>query len=231
MYYLCFIYFLLNHEFQSKYKEIFFVFRKQNDKTIAKMNCIANESLYMANGYDLLAVGVSVVMGGILYGWNSGFTSGFGFFIVAQFIMALAYIILMCCLAEIASAISFSGGSYGLSRVKLGFYMGFLVGYLELMQYSMYSASTIFYISDILTTACNLSKWYQPFFWFAFYAFCFFLAIQGRKWWYMNNFLVITTILMIIIYVFGSIPWVNIKNASLQNSSKLSDTSNWFQGN
>jgi ethanolamine permease len=120
-----------------------------------KLNDSAEEISSMANEYDLWAVGVSVVIAGILYGWNSGFSSGFGFFMVAQFIMALAYIILMFCLAEIASAISFSGGSYGLSRVILGFYIGFLVGYLELMQYAMYSASTIFGISNTLATLCN----------------------------------------------------------------------------
>jgi amino acid transporter len=148
-----------------------------------------------------------------------------------QAFMAIAYVQLMFCLAEIASAISFSGGSYGLSRVILGFYTGFLVGYLELMQYTMYSASTMFYMSNIITTQFNINQWYEPLLWTLFYMLFVVVLTRRKTWWNMVVYFTLLNILLIVIYIFGSLQWVNIKNASLQNSSKLSDNSNWFQGN
>ena len=53
-------------------------------------------------------------------------------------LMALSYIILCACLAEIGSAIPCRGGNYGLSRVVLGFYLGFMVGALQVRLYLMY---------------------------------------------------------------------------------------------
>lgn len=44
---------------------------------------------------------------------------------------------------ELCSAVSFSGGTYGLARVVLGFYSGFMIGTLELLEYTLMATASI----------------------------------------------------------------------------------------
>ena len=64
--------------------------------------------------------------------------------------MALSYVVLCACLAEIGSAIPCRGGNYGLSRVVLGFYVGFMVGVLQLLEFILYASAAVLYVSQVL---------------------------------------------------------------------------------
>jgi amino acid transporter len=185
-----------------------------------------------ANAFDLWAVGVTVVLGGQLIGWNSGLFVGFGTFAIAQGLMAFSYICLMFCLAEITSMISFSGGAYGLARVVLGFYVGFLVGYFELLEFTMYSSATIFYISIRICETFALNFWFQPLFWIIFYSACLFAVhCEGRFFWNLNIFFAVSCIILVLIYSCGSMQWIDFsKNASLHRNNDSESASNWFAG-
>ncbi|KDO28071.1 hypothetical protein SPRG_20229 [Saprolegnia parasitica CBS 223.65] len=65
-----------------------------------------------------------VVMGGQLYGWNVAFTTGFLQFFLCQFLTDAAYVVCMASAAKDAGKIAFSGGSYGLARITIGYYAG-----------------------------------------------------------------------------------------------------------
>ena len=71
---------------------------------------------YLGNGYECMLLGVTTVLGGQLYGWNAGFSSGFGSYFVGQVMVGLAYIVLLSCLGEMSATLAFPGGTYGVAR-------------------------------------------------------------------------------------------------------------------
>lgn len=83
---------------------------------------------HLFSSYGVCALAITTVIGGQYYEWNKYLSDGFGFFIVAQVLMALAYVIYVFTMAEIVSAFPFSGGGFGLARVAQGYYVGFLIG-------------------------------------------------------------------------------------------------------
>ena len=77
--------------------------------------------------------------------------------------MALSYVVLCACLAEIGSAIPCKGGNYGLSRVVLGFYVGFMVGALQLFEFILYASAAVLYISQVFKLLSFVSRQYVSF--------------------------------------------------------------------
>ncbi|OQR90633.1 Amino Acid-Polyamine-Organocation (APC) Family, partial [Thraustotheca clavata] len=79
-----------------------------------------------AGAIHVASLGIVAVIGGQYYGWNAAFATGFVPFFVSQILTGIAYVVYMSCTAEICGKIAFSGGSYGLSRVTLGYYCGYM---------------------------------------------------------------------------------------------------------
>lgn len=61
------------------------------------------------NGFDLWALGITIVIGGQYFGWNVGLGMGFGSFLIAFILVALAFTILSFSLAELSGVIPFGG--------------------------------------------------------------------------------------------------------------------------
>ena len=57
----------------------------------------------------LWSLGISIVIGGQYIGWNETLRSGFGSTLIATVLIASAYCCLVCCMAEVSSAIPFGG--------------------------------------------------------------------------------------------------------------------------
>jgi len=84
----------------------------------------------------LTALGVSYVIAGDYAAWNYGFaTSGWGGLMVALALMAVLYLCLLSCLAELAAAIPTSGGGYAFVRRAFGPVPGFAVGFCVAIEY------------------------------------------------------------------------------------------------
>ena len=117
-------------------------------------------------------LGVVTVVGGQYYGWNTSLRYGFfGYYLLTQLLVALAFLLYALCIAEITSAVPFSGGAYGLARVAQGFYMGFLVGCSEALEcccsvsyrpaatlYSVFTISQAPFYTDILPSLLYISQ-------------------------------------------------------------------------
>ena len=84
---------------------------------------------------DIWGLGITIVIGGQYFSWNAGLSAGFGSYAIATGLIATAYICLCCSVSELASTMPFAGGGYGLARVTLGFYTGFLIGCCEIIEY------------------------------------------------------------------------------------------------
>lgn len=57
----------------------------------------------------LWSLGISIVIGGQYIGWNETLQAGFGSTLIAVTLIASAYVCLVCCMAELSSAIPFGG--------------------------------------------------------------------------------------------------------------------------
>ena len=177
-----------------------------------------------ATSKDIWMMGLVIVLGGQMYGWNTSLSSGFGTYATAQIMIGIAYVILVFCLAEISSAVAFSGGSYGLGRVVLGFYPGFLLGTLEMVEYAMMTSSSLTYIStmimgrDFLDYNANC----QPLVWLFILVVCMYLCvINRRRTWNVGMLLAIYSLLLILVYCVFSLP-----NVSFLKYAPLYDTGN-----
>eukprot|EP01040_Poterioochromonas_malhamensis_P006941 gene6941-7488_t len=188
---------------------------------------------YKPQAFDVWAMGMSTVLGGIYYGWNFGLDIGFGSYFIAQFLMGIAYIILICSLAEIISTTSFSGGAFGMARVVLGFYPGFLVACFELLEYLFYIAAATDFFSEFIQHSLNLEENWVPIIGLFIHILFALLLFEGNQiYWRINYIVGIATLLLLIFYCLGSLPFTNFSiNASLQRDhSNKSALKNWFSG-
>lgn len=166
----------------------------------------------IATFFDIWMMGVAVVIGGQYYGWNAALTQGFGTWCIAQVLMGMAYIVLILCIAEITSAIAFSGGCFGLARAVIGFYPGFIVGCLEFLEYTVYTSASVLYIGNSLCNLMNADLNYQPLIWFIFYAISLSICIKGGR--YLWNFVILLGVVslgILLIYCFGSLKYVSFE--------------------
>jgi hypothetical protein len=106
-----------------------------------------------------------------------------------------------------------SGGGYGLARVTLGFYAGFMIGCCEIVEYIIYTADTCLSLGSLITKTTKISQKYDPLIWLAFYVsavgiYC----VGGKVFWRVNYILAFLSIIILLIYCFGSLKFVDIRN-------------------
>ncbi|OQR82867.1 amino acid ABC transporter permease, partial [Achlya hypogyna] len=160
--------------------------------TSCKVEDVLEEVIHpsdLARSVHIWALGVVCVLGGHLYGWNAAFATGFVPYAVSQVITGAAFVVYMSSAAEVSGKIAFSGGSYGLTRITLGFYAGFLVGFLEALEYIASAAVSVSYVADFICSEFDIDDAYQPLMWFIFYAV--FIGIFQLRGKYVWNFMVV----------------------------------------
>ena len=163
---------------------------------------------------DIWGLGITIVIGGQYFSWNAGLSAGFGSYSIATCLIAIAYICLCCSVSELASTMPFAGGGYGLARVTLGFYAGFLIGCCEIIEYMVYVSSSVLSLGTMFGTITGMDPKFQPLVWVAFYVsavsvYCY----GGRLFWIVNMFLAISSIIILVIYCLGSIKFADFHNA------------------
>ena len=65
--------------------------------------------------FDMWALGISIVIGGQYFAWNSGLHGGFGSLLIATILVAIGYISLIFCIAELSSSLPFAGKYFALA--------------------------------------------------------------------------------------------------------------------
>lgn len=167
---------------------------------------------YKISAFDVWALGITVVIGGQYFSWNQGLEAGFGSFAIATILIASGYFCLCLCVSEVTSCLPFAGGAYGLARVSLGFYFGFLVGCCETIEYILYVATSIVSLGSMIANIAPATAHYQPLIWFAFYATALAIyAVGGKRFWSWSLALALVSFLVVLIYSFGSLQWTNFQ--------------------
>jgi len=203
------------------------------------------------SSFHLWALGISIVIGGQYIGWNEVLQSGFGSALIATVLISSGYVCLVLCIAELSSAIPFSGiscvkfclvtiytshklyraspgGSYGIARVTLGFFPGYIVAFMEACQNIIFVACTAVTFGKIITTVTKLPHRYEPIYWVFFYVTSLIMQIcGGRTFWYMITIMAIVSICLQFIYVFSTIPDFDFNENALFHRKVATDR--WFR--
>eukprot|EP00981_Chlorochromonas_danica_P001009 scaffold233_cov174-Ochromonas_danica.AAC.49 len=118
----------------------------------------------------------------------------------------------LVCLAEITSALPFGGGLYGMTRVTLGPFFGFIVACCEMLQSIVFTGSLLFPAGLKAAAVFELPDSFIPFFWIVMLGLCLVVNIMGVKYfWRTNTILVLTTVVLFIIYYSVWMPCMNCK--------------------
>ena len=129
---------------------------------------------------SLWALGVGAVISGEFSGWNLGLaTGGWGGMFVASILIAIMYLGLVFCIAEMSPALPHTGGAYSFARTAMGPWGGFITGLCENVEYILTPAVVVFFIGSYLGSIFETPAGFQPLYWIACYAIFLFLNIAG----------------------------------------------------
>jgi ethanolamine permease len=203
---------------------------KKESGLVIQTEATANKKLKLGI-FDIWCLGITVVIGGQYFSWNAGLAAGFGSFLISTILIGTSYISLCCCNAEVTSALPFAGGAYGIARVSLGLYPGFIIGCLEAIEYIIYVAETSHILGEMICHLSHVSNDFIPVYSLVFYITAVWIQIQGGKvFWRSNALMAIASIIILLIFCFGSLPWVDITNASATTTTGHSEVAYFIGG-
>ena len=158
----------------------------------------------------VLLYGTCVLLGNHFANWSVGFKAGFWSFIGIMLIISTSFGCEMLCIAEMTSALPFSGGTYGVVRVTLGDFAGYLVGTAEAFQYILYVAFTTIALGKYITVMTGYNENYEPLYWFIMYTtIIVLLAFRRTLFWKSIWILGIYILVMILLFCTMTIEYTN----------------------
>lgn len=129
---------------------------------------------------SLWALGVGAVISGEFSGWNLGLASGgWGGMLIASILIAIMYLGLVFCIAEMSPALPHTGGAYSFARTAMGPWGGFITGLCENVEYILTPGVVVFFIGSYLGSIFDTPTAFQPVYWIVCYAIFVGLNIAG----------------------------------------------------
>lgn len=120
---------------------------------------------------SLWALGVGAVISGHYSGWNLGLLAGgWGGFALAAVIVAVMYLGLVFCIAEMGAALPHTGGAYSFARASMGPWGGFVTGLCENVEYVLTPAVAVSFLATYLAAVFETSPAWLPLYWVGGYA-------------------------------------------------------------
>lgn len=150
-------------------------------------------------------------MGGHFLSWMEIYQSGFAGSLFSILFTGIGYICLCFCMAELSSALPFSGGIYGFVRAFLGPYYGFLVAFYDILFNVLYVSRCIIYLSYLPSLFGYTEVELKPLFALVIYGLCNGMCILGenRTFWKVNRGLGAVSLFLMLIYLIGTLKQVN----------------------
>jgi ethanolamine permease len=129
---------------------------------------------------SLWALGVGAVISGHFSGWNLGLASGgWGGMLIAAILIAIMYLGLVFCIAEMSPALPHTGAAYSFARSAMGPWGGFVTGLCENVEYVITPAVVVFFIGAYLSQIFGTPAGFQPVYWIVCYAIFVLLNVWG----------------------------------------------------
>lgn len=155
--------------------------------------------------FDLILLASNIVIGSFI---DIDFTGGYWVLLFNTILSGVGYILLAYSLAEMTSALPFSGGIYGIVRAFLHPFMGFYISIFELMINLFYLAFAVHSLASLPKQA-GAAQSDSNFLVFCLLVYiCIFIVclLGGKVFWYINNILGLLCLVIICIYILGAIP-------------------------
>ena len=115
---------------------------------------------------SLWALGVGAVISGHYSGWNLGLMAGgWGGFALAAAAIAVMYLGLVFCIAEMGAALPHTGGAYSFARASMGPWGGFITGLCENVEYVLTPAVVVSFLATYLAAVFDTSPAWLPAYW------------------------------------------------------------------
>jgi ethanolamine permease len=154
---------------------------------------------------SLWALGVGAVISGHFSGWNLGIAgAGWGGLFVAALIIAVMYLGLCFCLAELSPALPHTGGAYSFARTTMGPWGGFVTGLAESIEYVVTPAVIVFFLGSYLTGIFETPPALQPLWWVGAYALFGWLNFAGVELSFKVSVVVTLLALTVLVVFFAS---------------------------
>jgi ethanolamine permease len=183
-----------------------------------------------AGVWSLWALGVGAVISGHFSGWNFGFgVGGWGGLLVAGILIAIMYLGLVYCIAEMSPALPHTGAAYSFARTAMGPWGGFITGLCENVEYVITPAVVVFFIGAYVTQIFGTSPRLQPIWWIVGYLIFLFLNIRGVALSFRVTLIV--TLVSLAVLVFFWISAIPVMDFSRWALNMASDESALPEGN
>ncbi len=168
-----------------------------------------------ASEWDLYLLGLTIVLGGQVFSWNKGLQSGFWEYFTSTLLIGTAYMCLILCLAEMTSALPFSGGCYGFVRVSVGPLWGFIVACCEVIQNILYVSASVMPFGEMMSKALGTHSRYEPLWWLFFFVTAGAIQTVGGKWfWRFNYIMGLGSLILLLLFIFGAFKYVDFEKFS-----------------
>jgi ethanolamine permease len=167
--------------------------------------------------WSLWALGVGAVISGHFSGWNFGFaTGGWGGMLVAGLIIAVMYLGLVFCIAEMSPALPHTGAAYSFARTAMGPWGGFLTGLCENVEYVVTPAVIVTFITAYVNGIFGFDAAYSPLIWIATFAIFLYLNIFGVALSFRVTMIVtLMSLAVLIIFWISAIPNIDFNRWAL----------------
>ena len=177
-----------------------------------------NSNIILADGRHVVLMGIALKLGGCVLTWNWGLAPGFWEYLIAVVSIGIGFIMLGLCMAEIVSIMTFDGGYYGYARVILGPLGGYLVGCSGLIESVFAFSGYILKISKLFEIYFNISVQYERYMWILCYVgiVSINMLFQGKIFWNLIAFIAVGEIIIMLIYLFSSMPYLDFEKNALQ---------------
>lgn len=142
---------------------------------------LEQRQLQKSAGWVLLwALGVGAVISGDFFGWNFGLDAGgFGGLLIATVFIAVMYVCMVLCIAEMSTALPHAGGFYGFTRNAFGPGLAYLNSVTDMVEYVITPAVIVVGISGYASTLVPGIP--DPVWWLLFYALFVGINIWGTE--------------------------------------------------
>jgi ethanolamine permease len=194
--------------------------------TKADANYFAKRGLQRFAGvWSLWALGVGAVISGHFSGWNFGFgAGGWGGLLVAGILIAIMYLGLVFCIAEMSPALPHTGAAYSFARTAMGPWGGFLTGLCENVEYVVTPAVVVFFIGSYLTGIFETTTGFQPIWWILGYVLFVALNVAGVALSFRVTLVVtVLALAVLVIFWFSAIPHMDFGRWALNIASDGSE--------
>lgn len=170
---------------------------------------------------EVIFFGLAIVLGNRNFFWNQGLVYGYEAVAVNTLFVGSAFFCLCLCMGEMSSALPFSGGIFGFVRAATGPYYGFVVACFEVIFCLANLVVIVRFCVYIPVLTGIVERPFTPYLIVLNYGVILIINLLGGKpFWACIVVIAFTTLLFLIIFLFGTLADVDKSRVSYDDYCK-----------